>query len=253
MPNWCYTQVCFKGKPENIRRLEKDVEAATQFHSNNRSFCNIRYFMHLNGFDTVSYAERYINKYIPRYYDCNFRGSVIDSEEEYELEDGIMVYYPTFEMAWYTDFQLLQLISMIYDVTFSAYSEEPGCQVYEKCKNNDSIDEYDFDCIISPDYDQFEEALEGDYDHEIDDLGYDNPVKMGDDDYNRIINVLKKHDIEYDIKVIETYPPPIPFGVYYHYMYGVIFDDDFHVKFSRYPEIDEFNRYLIKGVTYDSD
>lgn len=253
MPNWCYTQVCFKGKPENIKRLEKDVEAATIFHRNNRSFCNIRYFMHLNGFDTVSYAERYINKYIPRYYDCNFRGSVIDSEEEYELKDGLMVYYPTFEMAWYTDFQLLQLISMIYDVTFSAYSEEPGCQVYEKCKNDDSIDEYDFDCIISPDYDQFEEALECDYDHEIEDIGYDNLVKEGDSDYNRIINTLKKHDIEYCIKNIECYPAPTPYGIYYHYMYGVVFDTDTEIKFCRYPEIDEFNRYLIKGVTYDSD
>lgn len=259
MPNWCYTEVCFKGKPENIKRLDKDIEAATHFCHRNRSYCNIRYFMHLNGFDTASYRERFMSKYIPHYYDCNFRGSVSaynEPDDELIDDEGYITYYATFEMAWYTDYQLLQLISMIYDVTFSAYSEEPGCQVYDKCSNDDSINEYDFNCIISPDYDQFEEVLYGDdidKRRDVEDLGYDNAVKEGDSDYHRIINTLKKHDIEYEIKVIKTYPVPTPFGVYYHYMYGVVFDTDTDIKFCRYPEIDEFNRYLIKGVTYDTD
>ena len=252
MPNWCYTQVCFRGKPENIERLIKDVEAATKFHSNNRLFCNIRYFMHLNGFDTVSYYERFKNKYIPNYYDCNFRGSIIDGEE-YEEEDGLVSYYPTFEMAWYTDYQLLQLISMIYDVKFSAYSEEPGCEIYDKCRNDSSIDEYDFDYIISPDYEQFEEALECDYNHEIEDLGYDNPVKDGDPEAEDMIRTLEKHGIEYNIKPIQSYPVPTPFGVYYHYTYGVIYDTNENYQFFRYPELDPFNRYLVKGVTYDTN
>ena len=244
MPNWCYTQVCFRGKPENIERLIKDVEKASKFRDDNKCFCNVRYFMHLNDFDIVSYRER------PHFYDCNFRGSIMDGEE-YEEENGLVSYYPTFEMAWYTDFHLLQLISMIYDVKFSAYSEEPGCEVYDKCRNDTSIEEYDFDYIISPDYDQFEEALESDYNHEIGDLGYDNPVKDGDPDAENMIRTLEKHGIEYEIKPIESCPVPIPYGVYYHYNYGVIYDTDTDKKFFRYPEIDEFNRYLVKGVTYE--
>lgn len=258
MPNWCYTQVCFKGKPENIKRLAKDIEAACTFGRNNRGYCNIRYFMHLNNFDTVSYRERFQYKYIPHYYDCNFRGSVYgaDYECEDDLKDGYLYYYPTFEMAWHTDYQLLQLISMIYNVTFSAYSEEPSMEIFDKCSNDDSINEYDFDFIISPDYDQFEEVLYGDNidnRRDVEDIGYDNALKNGDPEAESIINTLKKHNIEYNIIPIETYPAPIPFGVYYHYMYGVTFDTDTYEKFYRYPEIDEFNRYLIKGVTYDSD
>lgn len=253
MPNWCYTQVCFRGKPENIERLIKDVEAAIKFGQDHRTYCNIRYFMHLNGFDTVSYRERFQNKYIHNYYDCNFRGSVIEGED-YEEDDGLISYYPTFEMAWYTDYQLLQLISMIYNVKFSAYSEEPGCEVYDKCRNDDSIDEYNFDYIISPDYDQFEEALESDNcSKEIEDIGYYTAVKDGDSEGEDIIRTLEKHNIEYNIIPIQNYPVPTPYGVYYHYMYGVIFDTERDEKFFRYPEIDPFNRYLIKGVTYDSD
>lgn len=250
MPNWCYTQVCFRGKPENIERLAKDVDKATEFLRNNRGYCNIRYFMQLNNFDTVSYRERFQNKYIPHYYDCNFRGSVYSANYDIEdvTEEGYISYYPTFEMAWYTDYQLLQIISMIYDVKFSAYSEETGCQIYDKCRNDESIDEYDFDFIISPDYEQYEEALEEGIDL---DMCYVNPVKDGDADMTYILKTLTSHDIKYDIQSVEALPVPSPFGVYYHYLYGVIFDTDIEMKFCRYPETDEFNRFLIKGVTYE--
>ena len=252
MPNWCYTQVCFKGKPENIKRLVKDIEAACIFHSNNRGYCNIRYFLYLNNFDTTSYIERCRYTHIPHLYNCNFRGSVYSADYECEddLKDEYLYYYPTFEMAWYTDYQLLQLISMMYDVTFSAYSEEPSMEIFDKCRNDDSINEYDFDIIITPDYDQFEELLEGD--NNID-FGYENAVKYGDEEFNHITNTLKKHNIEYDTITITAMPVPTPFGVYYHYINGVVFDTDTEMKFFRYPGIDEFNRYLVKGVTYDTD
>lgn len=252
MPNWCYTQVCFRGKPENIERLRKDVEAANEFGHRHMSFCNVRYLLSLQNFDTVSYYERFKNKYIPNYYDCNFRGNVFDTQfKSEEHNDGLVSYYPTFEMAWYTDYQLLQLISMIYDVKFSAYSEEPGCEIYDKCRNDSSIDEYDFDYIISPDYEQFEEAL--DENPEGLDLDYNNAVKQGSEEEAEIINILKERGITYGINPIETIPVPDPYGVYYHYNYGVIYDTDFYEKFMKYPELDPFNRYSVKGVTYDTD
>lgn len=73
MPNWCYTQVCFKGNPENIMRLVKDVESSDEWnHKNGTLFCNLRYFLSLNNFDTVSYLQRYNN-----YFNSpNFRGYI---------------------------------------------------------------------------------------------------------------------------------------------------------------------------------
>jgi hypothetical protein len=128
---------------------------------------------------------------------------------------------------------------MIYDVEFSAYSEEPNMGIYTKCKNG-STNTYDFDYIIRPDYEQLEEAMENDPSFEMD---YDIPVKIGEPDTDKILDTLKDLNIDFDTMNIVEDPIPIPYGVYYHYINGVIYDDKSQ-KFWRYPELDPFNIYV---------
>lgn len=235
MPNWCYTQVCFKGKPENIMRLKENIEAADEWSHRNPGFCNIRYFLYISGFDTMSYRMRF-NSVL----DSNFRGTVYGTHLKPEECGEYLLYYPTFDTAWYMDYQLLQIISMIYDVEFSAYSEEPNMDVFVKCKNG-NVDTYDFDYVIRPDYDQLEEAIEDNPDLE---LYYNMPVKIGEPDTDKILDILKDLNIDFETADIAEDPVPIPYGVYYHYMNGVIYDNDNYNKFYRYPEVDPFNIYV---------
>ena len=237
MPNWCFTRVCFKGKPDNINRLRSDIAKATEWGYRNPLWCNIRYFLSLSGFDAVSYEQRMINKYIPQMHDCNFRGNVFDTYLQSEECGEYLLYYPSFETAWWMDYGLLQIISINYNVEFSAYSDEPGMGYYGKCKNG-SIDTYDYDYRIIPNYEQLEEAVENNPELEID---YDIPVKIGDSNIESIIEELKKHNIEYNIGHIEEEEAPKIYGIYYHYKYGVCYDDEIHNKIYNYPELDPFN------------
>ena len=239
MPNWCMTNVCFKGKPENIQRLRRDIEKTAKWtKEHGKYFCNLRYFLSLNNFDPVSYQR------------CNFRGNTYDYNTNQDPEST--EYYTLFEMAWYTDYEILQLISVLYDVEFSAYSEEPGMGIYEKCRNG-NIDTYDFDYVISPDYDQFEKALDEDPDG-IEELCYSNPVKIGSSDEKDIIDLLNDCGIKYDIINIDNWDAPNIYGVYYQLIYGVDYDN-IETGFvpHRYPGIDRFNRPVFNGVYYDNN
>ena len=234
MPNWSCASICFRGKPDDINRLRTNVAKATDWHRQNPYWCNLRYFFHLSGFDTVSYKERF------SVYDRNFRGSIFDSHLESDEDGEYLLYYPSMESAWWTDYEVVQLISMIYNLEFSAYSEEPGMGIYDKCRNGElDTYEYDYDYIITPDYEQFEAALEEDPEGLY--LGYDNPVKIGSSEEKEILKILKDCNIDYHTKEIETIPTPIPYGVYYHYNYGVCYDDDHHNRFYNYPDLDPFN------------
>lgn len=235
MPNWCYTKVCFRGKPENITNLRNDILLAEEFNKQYGSlWCNIRYLLSLKGFDNASYYQRFPNDSAP-----NFRGYVHDSILTEEKDGDYLLYYPTFEMAWDTDYEVLQIISMLYGVEFSAYSEEPGMDIRHKCRNGD-IDECDFDYTIIPNYEQYENALG--QDPELDnDISYDNPVKQGSEDQKVILDILKDLGIEYRVERIPEVPVPTPYGVYYHYIYGVAYDTDTFKTFYDYPELDRFN------------
>jgi hypothetical protein len=236
MPNWCYTTVCFKGKPENIKALRQDIEATTEFtHEHGGLWTNIRYLLSLKGFDTVSYYERFPNRYTAP----SFRGYVYDTPLK-EADDGdYLLYYPTFEMAWDMDYEVLQIISMLYGVEFSAYSEESGMCIRHKCRNGD-IEYCDFDYSIVPDYEQFESAIEENPEIESD-IGWDNPVKQGSTEQTAILGLLKELGINYHIEHIPEVPVPTPYGVYYHYTYGVRYDDENFKKFYEYPGLDRFN------------
>ena len=237
MPNWSCASICFKGKPDDINRLRENVSKATDWYYKNPYWCNLRYFFHLSGFDTVSYKERF-----PSHYDSNFRANIFDSHLTTEEDDWYLLYYPSMESAWWTDYQVLQLISMLYNVEFGAYSEEPGMGIYDKCTNGD-IDTCDYDYIITPDYDQFEAAIEED--PEGINFDYDNPVIMGSSEEKEILDTLKDLNIEYHRKEIEDIPIPTPYGVYYQHIYGVTYDDDHHNKFYNYPDLDPFNINII--------
>ena len=235
MPNWCYTQVCFKGKPENIMNLRNDIALANEFtHKYGSMWTNLRYFLSLKGFDDVSYYERFPN----RYYAPNFRGYVYDTRLAPEEDGNYLLYYPTFDMAWDMDYEVLQIISMLYGVEFSAYSEESGMGIRHKCRNGD-IDTYDFDYSIVPDYEQLEELFEKD--PNFNDIDYDNPVKQGSIGQKVILDMMKDHGIEYEIEHIPEVNVPTPYGVYYHFMHGVTYDTDNYKKFYNYPELDRFN------------
>lgn len=233
MPNWCYTQVCFKGKPDNIMRLKRDVELANEWSHRNPDFCNIRYFLSLSGFDTKSYEIK-----IDNILNSNFRGFIYDNALKPEECGSYILYYPTFETAWYMDNQLLQIISLIYDVEFSSYSEELNMGVFYKCRNG-NVDTYDYDYLICPNYEQVEEIMEDDPLFEY----YDTPVKIGEPETDKILDDLKNHNIDFETVSIPEDPVPLIHGVYYHFMNGVIYDDENRKKYQ-YPEVDPFNIYI---------
>ena len=122
MPNWCFTQVCFKGKSENIERLANDIREATEFYYRNMYYANLRYFLYLNNFDSVSYVERFgertIENLLSNNYPPSFRGSVFDQVTKIENHGDYSLYYASFEMAWNMDYHILSLISKMYDVEF---------------------------------------------------------------------------------------------------------------------------------------
>lgn len=236
MPNWCYIQVCFKGSKDNIKRLIHDIECASEFNKKyGRRWCNIRYFLSLSNFDTVSYLETN-NKTT---YDCNFRGNIYSySHTVYTDDEENMYYHPIIELAWDNDYHLIQLISILYNVEYSAYSEEEGMGIYSKCKNSDNISAYDFDFCIRPDSEQLENALEENPELDID---YSIPIKIGDD-IKCITNNLFDHNIEYDIYEVEKIEPPDIYGVYYKYIFGIDYDyEKQKLVYGRYPGIDRFN------------
>lgn len=248
MPNWCTTSVAFKGKPENINKLHEDIQKATEWYHQNSFFTNMRYFLSLSNFDTVSYLQRYNDRYSAP----NFRGSVYDTHWKcVQCEDSELKYSAILEMAWNTDYELLILISKLYNVKFSAYSEEFGMGIFTRCSNG-LVDDYDYDFIIVPDYEQFEEYQEeNNYKLDID---FYNPVKNCSEEVNEIINTLRMYNINFDITPIERiYSPQLKiYGIYQHYMYGVIYDDD-NMWNKSYPGLDEFNRYYTPGIIYDTE
>jgi hypothetical protein len=130
---------------------------------------------------------------------------------------------------------------MIYGVDFAAYSEETGMGLYSTCRNCD-MDIFDYDRVIIPDSEQFENAIEED--PEGLDIDYTNPVKSNSKEEKEIIGILNDCNIQYYTEPIEEVPVPFPYGVYYHYMKGVIYDNDIDIKHYRYPELDPFNIYI---------
>lgn len=244
MPNWCNTSVAFKGKHENIKRLCDDIEKACLWSQNNPFFCNVRYLLYLNNFDTVSYIQRYPGT---RWDAPNFRGSAYYASKIDECDSDESILYAQFEMAWNTDYELLQIISMLYNVEFSAFSEEPNMDIYTRCGNG-LIDDYDYTHIIRPYYDQFEEFQEeSDYALDID---YINAVKNGSSEMTDIINQLTENGIEFTTEKVKHILTPKIYGVYYHYIHGVDYDSD-HKWNNEYPGTERFNKYYTRGIIYD--
>ena len=236
MPNWCMTNVCFKGKPENINKLKDAISNANDWGHENPMFCSVRHLLSLADFDTVSYLQRYPNYYSqPR-----FRGNVYDTCRPCtECEDGDILYHPVFEMAWNTDYTTMQLLSKIYGVEFSAYSVEDGMDFRHKCRNGD-VDYNDYDYTIYPDMENLPEDI--DEDDVYDKYDYGIPVKRGSNIEKDLLEEFKLDRITPEFREIDEADIPDIFGVYYHYIYGVAYDDE--IPLSRnYPGSDPFNIY----------
>lgn len=234
MPNWCCTDVCFRGAPENINKLCEDINSSIKWMIQNKyKYVNLYYFFSLNGLN----VEDYLNKYTKRIYlgdpfgkqlwfplRISFRGSVIESTRPViNNQNETSTIYTTFEIAWNTDYEILSLISTFYNVEFSAYSEEPSMGIFTKCSNCNMENDYDYDIIVSPDYEQAEEVMEKYPDLEL----YRTPFKLNDPEYKYFIQKLDDNKIEYSIDKIEEINSDelYVYGVYYEPVNGVTYDD----------------------------
>ena len=227
MPNWCYTQTRFSGKKENIERLDRDIKRAHAFlERNGYRYCNLFYFLLLNGFDTESYAKSKDNGMIHK---NNFRGFItnhcIDTEDE-----ELSYLYPEFETAWWMDITVLHMIANMYDLKFSSYSEEPNTDLYQTCHNTDDK-YYDLDIIIRPDYEQLEAEYEKDPKF---DIGYTFACNVNDPEFIQVTKELEKRSIEYEVGDVPdvSNEPWYLHGVYYEMTPrgvcypGVTYDED---------------------------
>lgn len=231
MPNWCCTSVRFKGSKESIKRLADDFQKSMIWGDENPLYCNLHHFFSLSGLDVKTYLNRYTKRiYLGKLRDenwwypirINFRGSVVHSNIS---EDDNGTYLDaSLEMAWNTDYEILHLISKIYNVEFGAYSEELGMWFFTKCRNGD-INDYNFDHVIAPNYEQVEEAA--DYDSSYWDLSYPTPVMANSSKEQHILNKLNEADIEYTKEEVEEIDSKklIVYGVYYDPIKGVIYDN----------------------------
>ena len=225
MPNWCYTQICFKGKEEDIQRLHNDIQKCLQFDKRNPWHCNLYYFYALNGIECTSYANKSDG------YNGMFRGYFYDSY----IEDGdnSTHLYATLDTAWSIDYEIIFLICKMYNVEFSAYSEEPNMDIFMTCHNT-KRPYYDYDTLIRPDYDQFDEAIEKEPNFDLDWYRAGNRNDTWLQDY---IDELKFRNIEYSIESI------------YEANY-----DDFPIQGVYYSTLPEGVTYgEIVGVTYDKE
>ena len=58
MPNWCYTQVCFEGKKDDIIRLDNDIQSSLKFDKRYPGYCNLFYFYAISGIECSSYIKK---------------------------------------------------------------------------------------------------------------------------------------------------------------------------------------------------
>lgn len=223
MPNWCMTRAHFRGDTENIFRLNKDIQDSMKYQKeNDYKYLNLPYFFSLNNFDVNAYSNKF-KTMLPGIFSTNFRGNIsLDDITIMDIDDNNLAsIYPTFETAWDIDYDVLRLISMMYNLEFSAYSEEFGMGFCVKCRNGD-LDTYDYDIAISPDYSQIYDQDE-EYQKEIDYCDF--AGKLDSDEIEKSIKLLKERNIDYNI-----YPVPEEdreskiYGVYYDPIPGVIYD-----------------------------
>lgn len=206
MANSCFTSVCFSGDPYNIYKLSKDIQETLEWSSINYSYWNINYFFNINGVDLFRYNKSHDHRD-----HISVRSSIVNFKLLFEYPGSMNMpkLYVGIDSAWDIDYGILSLISMIYNLEFSAYSEEPNLDVFEKCRNGkDTYFDYDYAIRID---------IENDKDfYRIDDigLGYINPCKSGDEEAS-IIKQLKDNNFNYEKEMVTEIDPPLLYGIYY--------------------------------------
>ena len=189
MPNWCHAKVSFNGDPQNINKLSKDIYEAMKFlKETHYNICNIGYFLSLSGFNINEYNNYYKdNQLMRRCFIYSDFPSVIFDYKDYAI------IHAKLDSAWGTDYNILYLISAIYQVEFSAYSYELGLGLFDKCRNGNE-DTYDYDKVLLLDCDAVNEEIEK---HGNTELDYSIPVKSYEQYTEDLLNTLDEKEIEY--------------------------------------------------------
>lgn len=209
MPNWCITDVCFSGKKENIERLNNDISKTMNWNRGNW-YLNLPYFFLLNGFDVQSYTDSKDNGMLRN---NNFRGTITYTNWMDCYDDDISRISVNLETAWWFDPTVLDIISQIYDVKYSSYSEEPNMDIFHTCHNTDDK-YYDYDTLVRADYEQLEEEYEKDPTF---DIYYYQVGNQYDREITFSIEELEERNIKYEIEAIPdiSNDPRYMHGVYY--------------------------------------
>lgn len=216
MPNWCYTNVCFRGKVNNIQRLYDDIEKAVKWcNDNDYNYTNMSYFLSLNGFDTSSYLKRYYDETEGFYTSqINFRGSIFGASIDYINKDTDEAkLYAMLEMAWFTYYEVVQIIASIYNVEVCAYSEECGYHVFTRYENG-NIGEYNYDVVVCPESDQTGIYMRDNVSDEV----YNRPFSFHDEkEYKEYVDFLNKNSISFNPIAVDKYSKDDLniYGVYY--------------------------------------
>lgn len=207
MPNLCYTDICFKGKLENICRLVNDVLRSVKYmKETNYKYYNIGYFLSLSNFDLDIYNND------PNTKDIQRRCSIIgDYPLNIECYEDYAIAHLHCESAWYMDYNIFYLISLLYQVEFSAYSEEPCMDYYEKGKNG-TEDTYDYDRILHLDADKVEYELDINKSTILD---YHMPVKSDSYYTESLIDYIDERGIPYEEETIPKCDESTIHGIYY--------------------------------------
>ena len=233
MPNWCYTDVCFRGTQENINKLCDDINKSIEWMKRNKyQYVNLFYFFSSNNLNVDSYLNRYTKRiYLGMPFGnhmwfpmrISFRGSFVYHGPTVNNDDGTCTLYAVLEMAWNTDYEILKLISTMYNVEFSAYSEEPGNGIFTKCRNC-NLPDFNFNIVVTPDYDQAEQAMDKNPDLEF----YQMPFKTSDPEYENFIKRLNENKVEYGTDEVEEIDANdlAVYGVYYDPITGVTYDKE---------------------------
>ena len=221
MPNWCYTEICFTGEPYNIYKLKRDIDESIQWGLLNPRYCSLIYFLSIRGFDSAMYNEQH-----KRIDNIMTRGYFINTSISFEYPGNMIKpkLYATMDTAWYIDYKLLQLISILYDVKFSSYSSEPNMWDFSTCKNDDN-NEFDYDYILGlePETDDDFRKIE---DLELDyDINYEMPFKDGDPNAEKIAKILDDNNISYTNDDIARRNPEPIYGMYYDLISGIHYDE----------------------------
>ncbi len=220
MPNWCYGNVDFYGRSENIYKFIEDVKSTMNYEkSNGYRRCNMWFFLEKSGFNPDAYLKTQDTKIRPtldgvdgdawlkdtlvRCKSTNFRAYYCDEPYLWFDRCGIAACTVGIDSAWDLDVGLLNLISLRYNILYTFQADEVGMGLYYKGKNG-----------ILP-TDPEDTVITCIYDETKDDYLPDRWCMS--DNMDAVTNILDTQGYEYNVNTVEVvntdeYPA---LGMYY--------------------------------------